>query len=267
MKTLVKTGKVIKVNPLEILDLYKFAKYNMRWKPEDFIKNLSEIYPYRQSEYVGKIKFLDENNVSMGAVINIPISFVILPSVMHIEVPRFYRDIIKTKRLNKISIDDISYFNVYQVVNSFTEGKFDEANLSILIALHRIDKNYAIRSMWLEFRDKYLSRSYKQPFIEATVFDTFPDEDTVKRYIDFVRKVQGVSYSELSQEVRNGIKWIEEDLTLTLNLFHTLYSYNFEGNDVVGLLFKEYSDLVKSFGCKFDDALSSLAQIISAFMF
>jgi len=268
MKTLVRTGKVIKINPSELLSLYKYIKYYMRWEPEDIIKKLNEIYPYRrQKEYSKRVKFLDEKNVEKGVVINIPVSFVILPSVLHNEVTRFYGDIIKTKRLDEVSIDELSHFNVYQVINSFIEGKFSEINLSVSIGLHRIDQNYAIRSLWIDLRDRYLSRSYKQPLIEATVFDILPDENIVERFINFVRQNEGAKYSRLPQEVVYGVKWVEENLTLTLNLFHTLHSHDFEKDDIMGFLFKEYSETVKGFGCEFEEALLSAAGVISAFLF
>jgi hypothetical protein len=270
MKTLVKTGKVMKIDPYELLNLYRYARYHIRWEPEGFIEKLKEIYQYRdQKKYLRRIKFHDENNISKGVVVNIPVNIVILPSFIHNKVTRSYKGLIRLRNLDKasVSIDNISYFDVYKVVNSPTKGKFDEINLSISIIPDRVDGNYALDYLWIDVRESYLSRAFMQPLIEAVILLHYEGDVTIKRNIDYVKQIEGTSYSRLSQDTMYSISHIEENLTLTLNLFHTLYSYNFEEDDVVGWLFKQYSDTVRSFGCEFEEAILTASKVISAFLF
>jgi hypothetical protein len=268
MKTLVKTGKVIKIDPYELLNLYRYVKYHMRWEPNDLYEKLEELSQYiDQKEYSRRIKFHDENNVGKGAVVNIPINTVILPSFIHNYNTQYYRGLVKSKRLDKVSIDNLSYFNVYQVVNSFTKGRFSEVNLSVSIRFDKVDKNYAIDSLWIDLRSRYLSRSYKQPLIEAIILLQYMDDAFIEKNINTVKQLEGTSYSKLSTDTMYGIRHIEENLTLTLNLFHTLHSYNFEEDNVVGWLFKQYSDNIKGFGCEFEEALLTASKVISAFLF
>jgi len=278
-KNLVKTDKVIKVKPEDILKIYKYAKYVMSWDPNEFIEKLKEIYPHiNKREYADRIQFLS-NDIKDGIKILVPVDTVILPTYMRDKdymLLKAYRGLIEHKTSDVIDINEFSLFDVYKVVDK-PFGRLSHVDFAAWIEYRNEIKSYGIKVLGISIVDRRLGY-HSRDLLTGTVFSENPfDEELNLRYLKIVKQLQGVKYSDLPnvKEIANfGFKkgilgsmlWLERDLTATLNLVHFLHSHEFDKNDIIGWLFKPYSDLVKGFGCKFEDALV-LADVISAFLF
>jgi len=279
-KNLVKTDKVIMVNPENLLTLYRYAKYYIKWESEEFIKKLREIYPLvRESnyyDYYEKVQFVKKDNIEEGIRFYIPLNYVLLPTYLHIYVPEPYKNIIKSKKSDVIDINEFSLFNVYQVVDD-VNGRFSLVKLGVSIEYRDNIDCYGVKALEVFAKDKYIKSP--QDFLIMSVFhDLIREEDKFAGYLKIIKKLQGTKYSELEEyQERNyfyrikedilDIFWLEESLITTINLINALYTNEFDENDIIGQLLKPYSDTFKGFGCKFEEVLPAAAGVISAFLF
>jgi hypothetical protein len=280
-KDLVKTGKIIKINPEDVLNVYKYAKHEINWDPDAFIKKLMEISPYLyKKEYAGKVELINDDDERKGIKIFAPVNTVILPVYMRDKdymVFKSYKGLIEHKTRETVDISEFSLFDVYQVVDE-PFGRLSKVGFSAWIEYRESIKRYGIKAFGPSVVDRGIGYPSKTTLSVAVFTEGSFDEEVASEYLNIIRRLQGVPYSELprieetgssafEQSIREGMLWLERDLTSILNLVNFLYSYEFDENDIIGWLFKSYSDLVRSFGCKFDDALSSFVRVISAFMF
>jgi hypothetical protein len=287
MKTLVKTGKVIKIKPEDVLSsVYKYVKYEMNWNPDAFTKKLREISPYLDKlKLDGKVKLMGDNDVKSGIEIEVPVDTVILPVYMRDKDYlrfKFYEGLIEHKTKDVVDIEEFSLFDVYKVVDK-PFGKLDKVYFSTWINYRKDINSYGIKMFGISISGgpNELSRIvglYKTYLTFTAITEGSYDEEFIIKHLNTIKRLQGTPYSELpwieakstdpyEENIRQGMLFIERDLTAVLNLIHFLHSHEFNENDIIGWLFKSYSDLVKSFGCEFDNALSSLIRVISAFMF
>jgi hypothetical protein len=274
-KNLVKTNKVIKVEPEDILKIYKYAKYMINWQPDKFIEKLEEIYPYiNRREYVNRVQFLS-NDIKDGIRILVPANTIILPTYMRDKeymVFKVYRSLIEHKTSDVIDINEFSLFDVYKVVDK-PFGRLSHIDFSAWIEYRREIKSYGIKIFGISVVDRRLGRDFRD-LLTGTVFgENIFDEELNLGYLKMIKQLQGVKYSDLpyvegianfgyEKGVLSGMLLLERDLTATLNLVHFLYSHEFDENDIIGWLFKHYSDNIKGLGCEFEKALSKLTGVL-----
>lgn len=277
-KNLVKTGRVIKVNPYDILSLYKYAKYHIQWESRELIKKLMEIYPYRKElgnedydvfyNYGGGVLFEGEG-VEKDVSIHIPLNFLLLPVYIHGIVPPSYEyekiiDVIEPDKNDVVDMDKLSLFNVYQVVDD-AKGRINVVKLVISIEYRKDIRNYGIGALDVIADDIPTIEDPERLSILSLVYDSSDEEERIAKYLGKIRELQGKKYSEIGR-FRDGIEWVEERLITTINLINALYTSKFDENDIIGWMLKQYSDTFKGFGCEFEDMLSSAAKVISAFL-
>jgi hypothetical protein len=253
VKTLIKTDKVIKVDPRNVIDLYKFVKHYILWEPQDYLNELDKRFPNRFGNRI---------------IAEIPLDVVILPSYMLLEVPQTLANVIKPKQSDVILPENFSYFDLYKVVDD-PNGEITDTVISTIIDYHMFEDDAArIRNILLTVEHLYSEHHDKTLYI-GTILDTgFTVEETLTKALNSLRWARGRSYSSFSSvnsKLIRKLLMIEENLTLFLNFLYALHTHKFDGMDIVSWLFKPYSDLVKGFGCEFEDVLS-MAKVVSAFM-
>jgi hypothetical protein len=276
-KNLVKTGKVIKVDPEKILNLYKYAKYHITWESKEISKKWEEFRKYMGNRGYNEIRSLVGKNLTDALVIYIPANFVILPTYMRdrgFKLTEYYKDILEPKISPVVDINEFSLFDLYEVVEEPT-GRLGLVDFAIGIRYRRDIGSFGVKTLSIIIEDRYAGPSSKYTLTGSTFLEGSYDEESTFLSLKAVKSVQGVSYSDLPsiiehgqdilKNLKEGMLWLERDLTSTLNLIHFLHSHEFDENDAVGWLFKPYSDIIKGFGCNFEDALS-LADVVSAFL-
>jgi hypothetical protein len=255
--TLVKTGKTVKIKPMDFIDLYRYEKYFIEWDTNDLIEKLNKIFPHRKlPEYSKRIKFRDEKVIDLGANVYIPLNSILLPSYIYSRISKRIKDFEKPKSSEKISVDNLSLLDVYQVAPS-PEGKFEYVNLCVQIGYSPSRDRYVISSLWLDFKDENSgkSRRSRNDWIGMFFYDMFEDEFELGEHIRTMKKLEGAKYSELDEVALGNILWVERSFVLVVNLFHVLHSNEFNENDLVDSLFRKHSDVIKSFGDEFEDTI------------
>lgn len=268
MKALIKTDKTLKIEPEDLTNLYKYAKYYIDWKPDELIGKLNEIFPYRKlPEYSKRIKFRDEEVIGLGASVFIPLDYILLPPYIYTRISKRIEDLDNPKGREKVSVDNLLLLDLYKVAPS-PEDKFESIYLGIQISYSSRGDRYMIRSLWLNAKDKRLSKSRKSKhyLIGMFFFDGFKEESEIVEYIGTMEQLEGKKYSKLDMVTLRNILWVEKSLILVTNLFHVLYSNEFNENDLVDSLFKKHSDIIKGFGDEFEDIISPV-KVISALAF
>jgi hypothetical protein len=268
MKALIKTDKTLKIEPVDLVNLYKYAKYYIDWESDDFIGKLNEIFPYRKlPEYSKRIKFRDEKVIGLGASVYIPLDYILLPSHIYTRISKRIEDLDNPKGSERVSVDNLLLLDLYKVAPS-PEDKFESIYLGIQISYSSFRDRYVISSLWLNAKDKRSSKSRRSRhyLIGMFFFDGFKEESEIIEYIGTMEQLEGKKYSKLDAVVFRNILWVEKSLILVTNLFHVLHSNKFDENDLVDSLFKKHSDLVKGFGDEFEDIISPV-KVISAFAF
>jgi hypothetical protein len=259
MYSLIKTDKTVKIEPASLVDLYKYVKCYINWNTDELIKKLNEIHPYRKlPEYSKRVKFIDDNVISIGANVHIPLESLLLPSYIYNRISKEIIDFTKPKRGEKVSIDNLSLLDIYQVVPD-PKGKFESVNLGISIR-YRVSRGYYwIDAVWISFENKRSGKS-RRSSVDSSIgmffFDMFEEELDLGEYIKTMRQLDGTSYSKLGENVLRGILNVERSLILVINLFNVLHSYEFNENDVIDSLFKKHSDNIKGFGDKLEDVIA-----------
>jgi hypothetical protein len=247
-KTLVKTDKVIKVGLDDGANVRRYMKYHMEWELDSYLNKLYEVKPKAKDDTIG---------------VTIPLNFVLLPSTIYRLVPLGLSSVIEYLKSDIVSLDNFSYFNVYQVVPD-PKGKIDSVNLSLIIEGDESKNKVKIHSLWLEIENRS-NINYPEGLIFSSVFlpkSNDPDdfEKSLKRILFSISK-GGPSVSLDYMNLGDAVE-VEDGLTTSLNLFHILYTHNFEGNDMTSWLFKRYSDTAKGLGCEFEKALSKLTGVL-----
>jgi hypothetical protein len=245
----------------------------MQWESEEFIKKLWELRsrkeklnPYIYVNYYDEVTFIDKNNIEKGISFYLPLNFVLLPTYMHIEIPESCKDIVQPKRSEVVDINEFSLFDVYKVVEEPTEGRFGVVTFGFSIKYREDINSYGIKVLRVIAEDKRPSRTLQDLSIISVFHDIFREEDTLARYLEKIKKLQGEKYSEI-ESIYSNISWLEEVLITTVNLINALHTNEFDENDIKGWLLKSYSDTFKGFGCELEEVLSSSARVISAFLF
>jgi hypothetical protein len=251
MYTLVKTGEVIKVNPRVVVDIYKFARHYIQWDPQEYFNKVDKMRPNRLENYV---------------YTEIPINVVLLPTYMISPIPPSFKGIIKPKRRDVIYPENFSYFDLYKVVED-PNGKITDAVVSAGIVHRRLEDVVGIRSLSLTLDYLRSSYPYQSLFLFTNLDEFFTSENILENILKVLRWARGRSYSNFSREnsrLMRKLLYFEETFTVFLNFLYTLHTHEFDDTDMVGWLFKPYSELVKGFGCKFEDAIS-VVKVVSAF--
>jgi hypothetical protein len=172
------------------------------------------------------------------------------------QVPSVLRERIRPERNVKFNIKNFSLFNVYDVVND-PEGEFGSIHFGVSLEPKR-KGNYGIGSLWIGLENKLFRRFPSLPWFGAIVFDLAKEEAELEELIRSLEPFEGKSYSKLPDNILAIIHGIERYLTTTINLIYVLYNNNFDGDDIISWLFKNYSDVLKNLGCRFEDVLSKL---------
>jgi hypothetical protein len=254
MKTLIKTDKVIKIDPRNVVDFYRFVKHYIHWEYEDYRNELNKRFPDKISDYIA---------------VGIPLDAVILPSYMISEVPTTLEHIIKPERKDAIYLEDFSYFNLYKVVDD-PNGGVTNTVISFSIDYHESEGAARIQGMLLTVEYLHSKNRNKTLYVDAIFDKDFISEDALIRALNFLSWARGRSYSDFPQKgssLMQRLLDLERSLTVFLNFLHALYTNRFDDDEIVSWLFKPYSDLVKGFGCEFEEAVLSAVKIISAFLF
>jgi hypothetical protein len=242
MKTLIKTDKVIKVDPWSVINLRKFVKRYIRWEPEDYINGLNERLPDWISNYI---------------TVEIPLDTVILPSYVISPIPPVLKNIIKPNYSSIIHPDNFSYFDLYKVVD---DPNGEIMNVSIGVGVdYRMFKDEMVRIQNMLLTFEYILLNYpKKAYLFINPMGIASEEDLIKA-LNSLKWAQGKSYSNFPRRDSKLIKkllTLEEHLTLFLNFLYALHAYKFDDDGIASWLFKPYSDLVKGYGCDFEEALS-----------
>jgi Uri superfamily endonuclease len=245
-RTLIKTDKTIKFDPRNLITLYRFAKYYMNWDPT-YLQGPAYLY-IGDSIYEG-----------------FQVETILLPTYMTLPVPSAIRDLFKPKHSDIIDIKNFSYFDFYKVVK-VPDGRLFSVSFNVDIRQRVLDKAVGFDSLSMHF--DYFNKGSLSSRIFIASFDLpTADERSIEASLKSLMDIQGVSYSDLESSYPEYIKrrliLIEETLTVLLNFIHFLYTYEFETEKLASQMLKKYSDLIKGFGCEFENMLPKLTAILS----
>jgi hypothetical protein len=251
MKILVKTGKTIKVDPSNVLGFRKFIKEYIHWDPEDYMNKLNEVMPNSYKELLH---------------ISIPVNTLILPTYMIKHVPKVLKTFLKPKRRDVIYPENFSYFDFYQLVDH-PNGVITDSKLTIAVGYDGNKKPVTIRYMYLDIETEKLSFGFPALTFSTDFRDWFVSDKTFKSFLDTLMWARGRKYPDLSDEysiLLKKLRIIEESLTVFLNFFYILHTFNFDNmNYITDWLFKNYSDIIKGYGCDFEEVLDTMEFIFS----
>jgi len=277
-KNLVKTDKTIKVDPEKILKIYKYVKNYINWESEEFVKKIEKIFQYEGKQEYGGSRFSVGRDLKDGIEIYVPLKFIVLPTYMRdkrFKITKYYWDLLDPRISYTVDINEFSLFDIYQVVEE-PGGRLGVVDFNIEIKYRKDINSYGLTALSIVLEDKHVG-SPSRFYLTGTSLSEDPYYvEKSFMYLETIKQLQGFPYADLSsleehssgvlKNISEGMLWLERDLTSTLNLLNFLHNYKFDKDDVVGLLFEPYSNLVKGFGCKFEDALL-LSDVISALLF
>jgi hypothetical protein len=248
-KTLIKTDKVIKVNPWNVTGFYRFIKHYIGWNPEDYLKELSKRSP--KNKRLPKA-YRDHTDV------RIPLDIVIIPSYMVSRVPKTLQHVVIPERKDIISPENFSYFNVYKVVDD-PYGEITKTYISVSVYPRESEELVRIQAMMVKVEYLYSYYADESLYFKAQLERGLITERLLTEALEYLIRADGKSYSDLPHEdpmLTVRLLDIEESLTSFLNFLYALHTHKFEGNDMASWLFKPYSDLIRGYGCDFEEALS-----------
>jgi hypothetical protein len=262
MGSLIKTGKVVKVDPRDIINLYRMIR---TWVTlamnDDYLNFLREEAKEDSNFYT---VFLTTN-------------LLLVPKYMYSEIPRILKNNTKVQHRDKIEYEKFSYFNVYRFDNK-SDGEIEKVEFEVQFGpssffLERV-RIFALKLNIVasepdnedpNFYDKVPFKD-RSCFFSTLIHENYDDIESFEKDLRTLYWIQGKSYSKFPKRRRGGvvdrIEHIEEHMILFTNFLYTLYTGEFEKNTPGGRLFEPFTKSLKELGDTFENALEGLKFIV-----
>jgi hypothetical protein len=187
-------------------------------------------------------------------------------------IPPTLKNVIKPERKNIILYESFSSFDLYKVVDD-PNGEITNTAIGVDVN-YRVNKDDAARIESMLLTVEYLHSDYddKTLFISTVLGEDSVNENTLTKALNTLTQLHGKNYSDFWRdysivdypsyfsrwypELINELIMVEEHLNLFLNFLYALHSQDFDNKGIMSWLFKHYSDLIKGYGCDFEEALS-----------
>jgi len=247
MGTLIKTGKVVEIEPDKVVHFYRFLKNFANWDLNDFVSQ------YKRVGGTGTI-----------FPVSTILTTVLIPEYRYSYIPKFFKYYTDIKRADKIDYKNFSRFNIYKIDINDIGGPHIE--LRVEFAYDKWINKVRVTGVELElthYSRPRMPHSYK--------FKTLilPDNTFVKKLmegLELLRSLKGKAYSQLPEEQRKQVAEsfcaIENNMVIFANLFYPLYMGELEWYGSTGEVgrwaFSSVYEFLRQYGADFDDALRTI---------
>jgi len=207
METLIKTGEVLKIDPKNVVDLYRFIGRYMVWKSEDYEEKWNKLFP----DLFQPVEF-----------IKIPLDHIWLPSFMISPIPPTFNGIIKPKRRDAIYHENFSYFDLYKLTYA-PNGRLTGAFIDVIVNCYSPDGIIDIQGITLiiEYR---ASRNPKETLFIHSPVGRNPDteEELIKavRTLGWARGKRYSNFLKANSKLIGRLLAIEKSLTTFINFLY-----------------------------------------------
>jgi hypothetical protein len=265
MGSLIKTDEVVKVDPRDIVYLYRFIREYMTWNLDDYHNFLDK---------VGK-KFTDYHAVMF------PLNLLLIHEFVYSSLYREIRSI-RVERVDKIKYENFSRFNVYKFDRD-SDGEVLEVWLIVEFGPNYINSGGVSARIWglnLDLLESGLHPSKENANVTVSKAEHHGfatrirggklDIEELQGYLKTLRWTQGKSYLKLSEHSkpnRTGVAYkithLEENLLLFVNFFYTLYTGGLEKNNPGYILLEPFMELLRTYGNTFEEVLSTIKEVVT----
>jgi len=256
MGSLIKTGEVIKVDPRDIINLYRMIRTFITLEMNDYLDFLREEAKEDSNFYTA---FFTTN-------------LLLVPKYMYSRIPRILKNNTKVQHRDKIEYEKFSYFEVYRFDNK-SDGEIEKVEFEVEFRPHRFLEKARIFALKLNvaasepdnedpnFYDKVPFKD-RFCFFSMLIHENYDDIESFEKDLRTLCWIQGKSYSKFPKRRRGGvvdrIEHIEEHMILFTNFLYTLYTGEFEKNTPGGRLFEPFTKFLKEFGDTFENVLQGI---------
>jgi len=287
MGSLIKTGEVVKVEPEDIIHLYRYIKKYITLDPKEYLNFLDKLAKEDSDFYDDP--FYDDFDFNSDFFIPNPCplyvcfttNFLLVPKYMYSEIPRILKNNTKVQHRDKIEYEKFSYFDVYRFDDK-SDGEIEKVEFEVRFEVDFIPDCFLEKARIFALKlkvaasepDNKSSNFYDKVLFEdrfCTFYRILPPLAfyEIKRFEEDLRKlrlVQGISYSKFPKWRRGGvverIERIEEYMILFTNFLYTLYTGEFEKNTPERRLFEPFTKSLKELGDTFENALQGLKVLV-----
>jgi hypothetical protein len=257
MGSLIKTGEVVKVDPRDIIYLYRFIREYITWNLDDYLNFLNKTGKKDSYYYYATVK----------------LNSLLMPKFKYSSL---YDRIgnVKIEQADKIKYENFSNFDVYQL-DPNPDGEILKVELVSVIARSNVGAVARIRGLDFVVSEAGSGvlpdvTSIEYSFSATSIHETNTDIEELQGYLRTLRWTQGKSYLKLSEHSRRNetgvgykIRHFEEKFFLFVNFLYTLYTGSFEKNDPGHILFEPFTELLRTYGNTFEEVLSTIKEVVT----
>jgi hypothetical protein len=251
-----KTGEVVKVDPEYIVSLHKFLMDFVKWEPDEYLKAVGREDVRWRPVNGPAVEYLDYKAV-------IRPKFLLFPVYRYSSIPKYtVADElgIEFEKDERIKLENLSLFDVYRVV----DGVDPEVEITISNEiLPEITPSNKKRARLFDITIDFKIGSKKDYYCVIIIWSIW-----YSNYLKTLRWARGRKYLNFASKglvhskVVSHIYAIENGMFVFLNFLYALYNEHFEEDTVESRLFKPLSDLLRSYGNTFEEAMSTINELI-----
>jgi hypothetical protein len=247
-----KTGKVVVVRPEDVIPLHKFM-YGFMELDSDFYLNT-----------IGRVRE-PNSKFSIDHIAPTKPKYLLTPLYRYFSLPAdevVERLGIEFQAEDRIKLENLSVFNVYEVVEGGDDGI--DVFLEVLFELGHNRERAKVWGIWIYFVI-YGSKNNRRHYngVATDIGLSFYND-----YLRTLRWARGRKFSSFSygndtgSKVINSVHNLGNNLFSLVNLFYNLYIGEWlEINETSYKLVKPFSDLLQSYGNTFEEVLSVIREV------
>jgi hypothetical protein len=251
-----KTGEIMKINPEYVSLLHKFLLDFVKWNHDEYLKAVGRDDVKWRPIGSPAIEYLDYKAV-------IRPKFLLFPVYRYSSIPKntIAEELgVEFEKDERIKIENLSLFNVYRVVEDVDPEV--EITISTEILPEITPSNEKIARLF-DITVDFKVGSQKDYYCVIIIWSLW-----YNNYLKTLRWARGRKYLSLASKgilhskVMSHIYAIENGMFVFLNFLYALYNERFGEDTVEGRLFRPISNLLWSYGNTFEEALSTINELI-----
>jgi hypothetical protein len=251
-----KTGEIVRVNPQYIVPLHRFLVDFIKWGHDEYLKAVGK-KDVRWCPVNGPaVEYLDYKTV-------IRPKFLLFPVYRYSAIPKHTvaEELgIEFEKDERIKIENLSLFDVYRVVEDVNPEVEITVSTEILPEITQSNEKVAkLFDITIDFK----IGSKKDYYCVIIIWSVW-----YNNYLKTLRWAQGRKYFNFASrglvhsKVASHIYAIENGMFVFLNFLYALYNGHFEEDTVEYKLFKPFSDLLRNYGDTFEEAISTINELM-----
>ena len=245
-----KTGKIVKVEPSYLVPMWKFVFDFMNWNARDYLHYIRETIKRRPV-------------LGSSHIILIKPGFLLLPVYRYSRIPEdnvVKRLGIEFKYDDRIMIENLSFFNVYRVI----EDADPEVEIAIRVGTGIVSKGDIMKAIveGVSIEFKTGTEGDSKYYYYASSWDGEYDSYLRKLRWAMGRKYSNFSWRGKKLKVFTHLYNIEKGMFILVNFLYTLYTGNLKADDTDYNLFKPYVEILQSYGKTFEEVVSTIREVV-----